>query len=85
MPSRTIDFLCYHADCANDPPMRITVEEPKNRPAAKGAKQIEKYCARGHLNIITVPDSWSVHPLVLGDDEVIDEQNSILVLRGEEP
>ena len=85
MPSRSIAFACYHPDCANDPPIQVIVEEPKNQAAARGTKQIEQYCERGHLNIITLPDTWNKRPLVLGDPEVIDEQDGVPILRGEEP
>jgi hypothetical protein len=79
---RKIAFKCYHADCANDPPLEILVEVPREARAARGSKEITKQCERGHWNVITLPDTWNVRPLVLGDDEVIGEVNGVPVVQG---
>lgn len=82
MADRKLAFKCWHPDCTNDPPLEIVVQEPAGAAAARGTKQIGRYCERGHLNIITLPDTWDVRPLVLGEDDVIGEQDGIPVVQG---
>ncbi len=52
--------------------------------SAKGSKQVTKYCERGHLNAVTLPDSWNVRELVLGDEGVIGDENGTPVLQGKQ-
>ena len=82
MEQRKLAFKCWHSDCATDPPLEILVEVPSGRRAARGSKEINNQCERGHWNVITLPDTWSVRPLVLGDDEVIGEVNGVPVVLG---
>jgi hypothetical protein len=79
---RKLAFKCYHPDCVNDPPLEITVDVPRGGRAAQGSKEIMKPCERGHWNVITLPDTWNVRPLVLGDEEVIGEMNGVPIVQG---
>ncbi|MDP9314757.1 MAG: hypothetical protein M3R24_28435 [Chloroflexota bacterium] len=83
MADRRIAFKCWHADCANDPPLEVMVAVGRGR-SSKGIKQITKYCERGHLNAITLPSTWNVRELVLGDDGVIGEAQGTPVLQGKQ-
>jgi hypothetical protein len=69
MPRKKIAFRCYHTECANDPPTELVIDVLRGRAVGAGKKEKVVYCARNHLNVITLPDTWNTQGPILGDGE----------------
>jgi hypothetical protein len=81
VPSKKIAFRCYHAECANDPLTELVIDVPRGRAVGAGKKEKVVYCARNHLNVITLPDTWNKHGPIMGDGET-GESGGPPVLQG---
>jgi len=82
MPTRLLKLRCYHSDCANDPPLEISVEVPRWGRATPETKEITRQCERGHFNIISIPANWSRRSPVLGDEGIVGREDGVLVVQG---
>ena len=83
MPGKQMSFRCYHPDCAGDPPTELMIDVPRRPAVGAGRKEKVVYCNRNHLNVITLPDTWNVQSLVLGDD-IVGFQGDVPVLQGKQ-
>lgn len=84
MATRKISLICYHTDCVNDPPLEVIIDVSATESMAGGMQQREVYCARDHLNFITVPAAWGGREPVLSDEGVVDLGGGTPLVRGQE-
>jgi hypothetical protein len=85
MANQKIAFRCHHPDCAGKPPTELIIEVPSRSARTNSKKQKPVYCNHNHLNLINLPDTWNVEPLVLGDDDFIGYSEGLPLFQGRRP
>jgi len=70
MPQVTLSFVCWHEDCAGQPPTEVKVNVPAGATRASARqKELVVYCTRQHPNIVTIPEGWGQRLPTLGGDD----------------
>lgn len=84
MRDKRLAFRCYHSACKDDEPLELIVTLPDNQLSSGGTKEKLVYCERNHMNLITIPDTWDIRSLVLGDD-ILWPQGGVPIVQGRKP